>query len=1346
MSNHTTCPVYVCSHCNVRFRHKSSLVRHLQNCGRTGSLFICQFCQKAFNRKDNLNQHVKTCKQRVVYGRQCPHCFKQFSNETDYQNHPCVGSCSNNVSAHTCPTCDQSFPTSKALRMHKSQSGHDMIGHGKGRAKKKSKPATVSVAPPDSPPVSTAPPASSHHPSQPKDHSKPCSTEALQGDVREYDFKGRGATDALEFLVSEQGNIISSLESEIHEKKSVKWGLCLHIKMEKPSDDGASNYHEAYFRSEMQTATVGSDLIEQYLEAMNKMLQTLDDYEGVHSGLNVSAIVLLKLTVVKFAPFSGGTYIPLPPALAKHTYCITNVKNEDNNLCFPLSILAKLFPSKVNKERQSHYLPYLNQLNLEGFTFPMSLKQIPRFEQVNQLSINVYGFEDGTLYPMFISEVLDVEKNRQVDLLLLSEESEPDDFVGVLGLEDHEEAMEIDKSPNMHYCLITRLNGLVRYRKGEKNMCFVCRKCLWSFSSKTRLEAHKTYCYTKAQRVDLPKPEEAVYQFGLRSQSKTERAKFLIVADFESLLVPEQGNTSRLNRHVPCAYAYKVVCTDEQYSKPIQTYVGQNAAEHFIENILKEYDEIMNLFDSVKPIQLTEQDQRLIASTTHCGLCGELLGSDRVLDHDHLSGKFRQVLHNKCNLNFQLRKKVVVMFHNLEHYDAHLLLEVAQKFGDREITVIPHTTEQFLSFTVDKHLVFLDSYKFLQSSLEALTQNQLKKGEDTFVYLNEHFGGKAHHLTRKLNFPYEYMQSWNTLEETSLPPKESFYSSLSEQSISDADYAYTQQLWETFQCQTISDFTRLYVKTDVLLLTDIIETFRTGCLNDYGLDICHYYSMPGFCLDAAMKITGAKLDLFTEVDTYNFIENSIRGGVSVIGKKYAEANNDHMEQSDPEKDTSTLLYFDVNSLYATVMLQPLPIGNYQFIPSTEFSKIDWYNVDTQGDTGYILEVDLMYPPHLHKSHAAFPMAPTHDDISFGEFSEKHKELLAHFLKKDMDKLPTKSSGRKLFCTLKDRTNYVVHFKTLQLYLKHGIVLQQIHRVLKFTQGPWLKPYVQLNLRNRKNAKDDCDKDRYKLMNNCVFGRFCMNKRKHKTVQLVTQQAKLQKLCAKSNFKNFKIYSEDVVAVEMEKVSVLLDQPITVGFTILDLAKYEIYSFYYDIMQNQYGHEHLDLLMTDTDSLFMQVHAPPHEPLLDPYVFMKRNLELFDTSNYAPEDPKGLYSEHNRKVTGKMKDEAGGNIILEFCGLKSKMYSFLMQNDKELMEKKTAKGIKKSVIKKFLRHEMFRDCLFDGKPVSCSFNLIRSHNNTLYTEHHTKVALTAIDNKRFILEDGIYSVPYGYSPE
>lgn len=221
-----------------------------------------------------------------------------------------------------------------------------------------------------------------------------------------------------------------------------------------------------------------------------------------------------------------------------------------------------------------------------------------------------------------------------------------------------------------------------------------------------------------------------------------------------------------------------------------------------------------------------------------------------------------------------------------------------------------------------------------------------------------------------------------------------------------------------------------------------------------------------------------------------------------------------MNDYDREKYTSYLLYFDVNSLYTTCMLECLTIGDYKFPEPEAYHHTDWEIVDTETETGYILEADLSYPPHLHKAHASFPLAPMHDNISINEFSHYHKTLLEHF------GLPlNKPSGKKLFCTLKERDNYVVHFKTLKkLYLRLGLKLEQVHRVPRFKQGPWLKPFIELNLRNRKLATDACSKERYKLMSNCVFGRFCTNKRKHKTVHLVTQRTKLLKNAAKTMHK------------------------------------------------------------------------------------------------------------------------------------------------------------------------------------------------------------------------------------
>ncbi|XP_041361771.1 uncharacterized protein LOC121377749 [Gigantopelta aegis] len=744
----------------------------------------------------------------------------------------------------------------------------------------------------------------------------------------------------------------------------------------------------------------------------------------------------------------------------------------------------------------------------------------------------------------------------------------------------------------------------------------------------------------------------------------------------------------------------------------------------------------MDIFNNPVDVVLTPEARWEIANSTHCYLCGEELDYSRHVDHCHLTGKFRGVCHGYCNLNFKLEKEVICVLHNSERYDTHLILQASTKFADRKLSCIPHNTEQFLSFSID-NLIFVDSFKFLTASLDSLTKNLMSKGKHCFVHLKKHFPDHVDMLTRKLPFCYEYIDSFEKLNDTQLPKHKDFYSQLSESNISDEEYTFAKKLWEEFHIKTLEEFMRLYVSVDVLLLCDVMESFRDMCIKSYELDPLHYKSLPGFALDAALKMTDVELDLFTEPDMYGFIEKGLRGGVSMISHRYSKANNKYMSDFDSQKDTCYLMYFDVNSLYATTMLEPLALCDYEFISTEEFNDIDWTVLDTEGELGYILEVDLQYPRELHAKHASFPLAPVHDNIPAVEFSPYCKQLLEQF-----DLNLNKPSGKKLFCTLKDKNNYVIHFATLKLYLKLGLELKCIHKVLKFKQSKWMKPFVTQNIEKRKHAKDKCSQDLYKAMSNVCYGKFIESVRKYKQVELIAQRERLRRYTAKSNFKHVNIFSEDLVAVELQRTTVTLNKPIAVGFCILEHAKRHILSFYYETMVKQYN-DHVRLLMTDTDSLFMEIRHAPNEHLIDPYEFMQQNSHLFDTSNFQPDHV--LFSMKSHKVTGLMKDEAGGAVIDEFVGLRAKNYSFTIidKNTNSKIEHKKAKGIKRGFVKKSLRHELFKQCLFQKKTFSATFNLIRSFNNTLYTIKNTKVALIPLDNKRYILEDGITSVPYGY---
>lgn len=253
----------------------------------------------------------------------------------------------------------------------------------------------------------------------------------------------------------------------------------------------------------------------------------------------------------------------------------------------------------------------------------------------------------------------------------------------------------------------------------------------------------------------------------------------------------------------------------------------------------------------------------------------------------------------------------------------------------------------------------------------------------------------------------------------------------------------------------------------------------------------------------------------------------------------------------------------------------------------------------------------------------------------------------------------------------------MHFANLKMYIEQGMILKKIHRIMKFRQSAWMEPYIQFNTRQRQLAKNDFEKSFFKLANNAVFGRTMMNVRKHKSVQLVNSVEQLRKLTSRRNYHSFTIFNPNLIAVNLVKTEVEIKQPIYVGFTVLELSKKLMYEFHYNHIVNKYG-EQARLLFTDTDSLVYHIYTE------DIYKDMLEDIHLFDTSEY-PHDH-FLHSNENKKKLGKMKDESFGIPLKEFVGLRSKMYSF--KNGK-----KTAKGVKKSVIISSLTHQDYFNCSF-----------------------------------------------------
>ena len=400
-----------------------------------------------------------------------------------------------------------------------------------------------------------------------------------------------------------------------------------------------------------------------------------------------------------------------------------------------------------------------------------------------------------------------------------------------------------------------------------------------------------------------------------------------------------------------------------------------------------------------------------------------------------------------------------------------------------------------------------------------------------------------------------------------------------------------------------------------------------------------------------------------------------------------------MKNYDEKAPSKYIMYLDANNLYGWAMSQYLPTGGFKWLSPKQIEKINLGKYTENSEKGLILEVDLEYLQELHDLHNDYPLGPEKVKVT--------EDMMSDYCKKIANKYKI-STGlvHKLIPTLSNKEKYVLHYRNLQLYLNLGLKLKKVHRVLKFDQSPWPKQYIDFNTQKRTHAKNSFVKDFFKLMNNSVFGKTMENIRKRVDVRLVTSKEKLSKLASKPTYVSSKIFNENLVAVHKIKETLTLNRPAYVGMCILDLSKTLMYDFHHNYIKSKYG-DKAKLLFTDTDSLTYEIKAK------DVYTDFWSDKDRFDNSDYTENSP--YFNKTNKKVIGKFKDEAAGVPVVEFVGLRSKMYSYMKDNDEG---GKTAKGIKKNIITKNIKHEDYKQVLFKNKQMHHKMKTIRSINHQL----------------------------------
>ena len=636
-------------------------------------------------------------------------------------------------------------------------------------------------------------------------------------------------------------------------------------------------------------------------------------------------------------------------------------------------------------------------------------------------------------------------------------------------------------------------------------------------------------------------------------------------ADFECILTPTTdgggGATERVAEHHPCGVGLKVTSSFEGYSTGVVTFDGANCVEQFLDELDRIYEQSMPiLFANVpmKPVDAITKQRMMM--NKKCVICFKPLGKEKHLDHNHYTGEALGYAHPSCNMERQTSKSIPIFFHNLRGYDSHLIIEALAKREAFGLRVIPKSMENYAAIITNKFR-FIDSYAHLPSSIGTLVNNLKSSGSSAFNHLKDFVASeyradplKLALLLRKGVYPYTYFDSMDKFSETQLPGREKFYNDLNEEECSQEDYIHAQNVWSVFNMSTLQDYHDLYLKSDVLLLSCIIDQYRKECYESYGLDPTHYYTSPALTWDAGLKFCKVKLELLQDEGMYMFMEQSIRGGISTITHRHAKANNKFLPDYNPADPSSFLLYIDANNLYGWSMRQKLPIGGFEWVKYFTINDILTYNMNC--NVGYFVECDISIPDEYHDYLNEMPPCPESLII--------HEKLISNVTKEARlaRGITVQPEQKKLAPNLLPKSRYKVHIANLQKYISLGARVEKIYRVLKFKQSNWLAPYIDFNTLKRQQSTSDFGKTFYKLMINSYFGKTMESVRKRRNIVLIRTESQHRFQTSKPSFRRFKIFNENLVAAEVYKPCIELDRPIYVGAAILDLSKLLMYNFWY----------------------------------------------------------------------------------------------------------------------------------------------------------------------------------------
>ena len=1022
------------------------------------------------------------------------------------------------------------------------------------------------------------------------------------------------------------------------------------------------------------------------------------DMEG--SGWNVQGINHLKIYFHKTNPINGQTYVEFPI----RTNAILNIQNNDA-YCFLWSILASIHPVKEDPQSVSKYIPYQNELNITDIDFSngMKITATDKFEKLNnQLSINVFEYStdednDYKLVPLCISK--NIENRRIIDLILYKN----------------------------HYKLLKKLHVFI----GKYDNTFFCRNCLNSYSVQSKLITHKRLCCNNNKSVYIPSKESHV-KWNKYYQKMPIYS--IIIADFEARNEPiiNQDNavskTIDVCKQIPCCNGFYVINKINDLPIKMDYYkstFGENNVKWFLNKIYNIEFQMSEFFkQNLKP-KITTKSEKSFLKANICWLCdiNFVNINEKVRHYCKMTGRYLGAAHQIC-IDYvnkvNLHKFIPILYHNFSKYDNHMFFNelINSKVEKNNLSVIPRTNEEYMSVNYGC-IKFLDSMRFQTDSLEKLTES-LKN--DDYIHLKKHFPNHWMLLKNKLAYPYEF---YKTLEDYERPIKELLqagkeaYFSKTKNKIPDLEEIdRTNQIIKLFNIKNGRELTELYNKADVILLADIFEKLIEVSKTEFGINPLYHISLPGTTWSNGLKYTKIELELIKNVDLFQMFESGIRCGISgIFGDRYIQSDNN-----------TVIEHVDMNNLYGFAMLMHLPTGNFQIYENNSITESFINKVLNTHDccnTGYVLIVDLIYPNNIKYKSKNFPFCPENKTINPVNYTEYMKEH---------ESKPHRPTS-KLICDQTDKEYYIVHYRNLKFYLRMGMIIKKVHRIVSFDQSPWLAKYIGYNTKKRAEADSDFMKEYHKNLICSFFGKTMEDVRNRIKVEFVknTNERKILKYQSRLDFDGIHKSYQDYDSYTFKSNVVKMEKPIYLGFCILELSKLLIYETYYDKLQKYFGVDGIQIHYQDTDAFVMSLKT---KDIVSDLSKLQEQYKMFDFSNLYKEHK--LFSNEFKKIPGHLKIETPKSFYIDkFVCLRSKCYAYTTQLDG--YENKI-KGIVKGYKKEILFDQYYKCLMNQTYNKTCKQFCIRSHDHNMYLQQITKKPLSPFDDKRKYINN-IQSIPW-----